>query len=108
MSIPEEVINVIGKLGQNGFEAYIVGGCVRDFLHGIEPNDWDVTTNAKPAEIQKLFPNNFYENNFLTVTIITKSKDQNVKEIEITTFRSEAKYSDKRHPDAVVVAKTLK
>jgi poly(A) polymerase/tRNA nucleotidyltransferase (CCA-adding enzyme) len=94
-------------LQKAGFEAYIVGGCVRDFLLGQEPKDWDVTTNAKPEEIQKVFPNSFYENNFLTVTARTGSKNERLAEIEITTYRFEAKYSDKRHPDEVKYAKTL-
>src|SRR3989344_4240924 len=124
MLIPKEVKNIISKLEKAGFEAYIVGGCVRDFLLGKEPNDWDVTTNAKPEEIQKVFPDSFYENNFLTVTVRTGSpdskavedprlplgnRDKNPKlaEIEITTYRFEAKYSDKRHPDEVKYAEKL-
>jgi len=107
MVIPKEVKSVIQNLQKAGFEAYIVGGCVRDFLLGIEPKDWDVTTNAKPEEIQKVFPNSFYENNFLTVTARTGSKSPELAEIEITTYRLEAKYSDKRHPDQVKYAKTL-
>lgn len=107
MEIPKEIKNVIKKLQKAGFEAYIVGGCVRDFLRGVEPEDWDATTSAKPEEIQKVFPKNFYENNFLTVTAQIKTKDLKLKEIEITTFRLEAKYSDKRHPDEIRFAKTL-
>lgn len=106
-SIPKEVKSVINKLKENGFEAYIVGGCVRDFLRGIKPKDWDITTNAKPEEVQKIFPNSFCENKFLTVTVLTKSKEPELKEIEITTYRSEAKYSDKRHPDTIKYAKTI-
>jgi len=108
MVIPKEVKSIIEKLqksslpaGRQGFEAYIVGGCVRDFLLDKEPKDWDVTTNAKPEEIQKVFPNSFYENNFLTVTARTGSKKPELAEIEITTYRQEAKYSDKRHPDSI-------
>ncbi|HNU96568.1 MAG TPA: HD domain-containing protein, partial [Candidatus Magasanikbacteria bacterium] len=71
------------------------------------PNDWDGTTNAKPEEIQKVFPDSFYENKFLTVTAKTESKDENLKEIEITTYRFEAQYSDKRHPDQVQYAQKL-
>ncbi len=114
MVIPKEVKLIIEKLhksslpaGRQGFEAYIVGGCVRDFLLEKEPNDWDVTTNAKPEEIQKVFPDSFYENNFLTVTTRTESKNPKLSEVEITTYRFEAKYSDKRHPDEVKYAKTL-
>jgi poly(A) polymerase/tRNA nucleotidyltransferase (CCA-adding enzyme) len=111
MTIPKEVKSVIQNLQKAGFEAYIVGGCVRDFLLGPkgypEPKDWDVTTNAKPEEIQKVFPDSFYENNFLTVTARTGSKNEKLAEIEITTYRSETKYSDKRHPDQVKYAKKV-
>src|SRR3989344_464547 len=99
MVIPKEVKSVISKLKKKGFEAYIVGGCVRDFLRGVEPKDWDVTTNAKPEEIKSTFIKSFYENKFLTVTVQTSSKNPKLAEIEITTYRSEAKYTDKRHPD---------
>lgn len=107
MEIPKEVEVVIDKLKKRGFEAYVVGGCVRDFLRRVEPQDWDVATNAKPEEIQKIFPKSFYKNKFLTVTIQTGSKDSKLKGIEITTYRSEAKYTDKRHPDQVKFAKTI-
>jgi poly(A) polymerase/tRNA nucleotidyltransferase (CCA-adding enzyme) len=113
MVIPKEVKNIIKKLEGAGYEAYIVGGCVRDFLlegtlpTGRQAKDWDVTTNAKPEEIQKVFPDSFYENNFLTVTARTGSKDPKLAEIEITTYRFEAEYSDKRHPDQVKYAEKL-
>jgi poly(A) polymerase/tRNA nucleotidyltransferase (CCA-adding enzyme) len=107
MTIPKEVKKIIQDLQKAGFEAYIVGGCVRDFLLDMSPQDWDVTTNAKPEEIQKVFPDSFYENNFLTVTARTGSEDPKLAEIEITTYRLEAKYSDKRHPDQVKYAKKL-
>lgn len=107
VTIPKEVQQVIEKLQKAGFKAYIVGGCVRDLLLDKKPGDWDVTTNAKPEETQKLFPKSFYENQFFTVGVITDSEDPTLKVIEITTFRSEAKYTDKRHPDKVVPAKTL-
>jgi len=107
MTIPKEVKNIIQSLQKSSFEAYIVGGCVRDFLLGKEPKDWDVTTNAKPEKIQKVFPDSFYENNFLTVTVRTGSRKSELAEVEITTYRFEAKYSDKRHPDEVNYAKTL-
>jgi len=107
MVIPKELKDIINKLKRAGFEAYVVGGCVRDFLLGVNPKDWDVTTNAKPEEIQKVFPDSFYENNFLTVTARTKSKDPKLSEVEVTTYRLEAKYSDKRHPDDVRFAKNL-
>jgi len=107
MTIPKEVKNIILGLNKAGFEAYIVGGCVRDFLLEKEPNDWDITTNAKPEEIQKIFPDSFYENKFLTVTVRTGSKKENLAEIEITTYRFETEYSDKRHPDKIKYAEKL-
>ena len=89
------------------FKAYLVGGCVRDLLRGNEPKDWDVATNAKPDEIEKIFPKSFADNKFGTVTVLTNSKDDNLKEVEITHFRIEEKYTDKRHPDKVKWAKTI-
>ncbi len=108
MNFPQEIKKILEKLNQAGFEAYAVGGCVRDFLLKKKPNDWDITTQAKPAEIQKIFPNSFYENKFGTVTVKTKSKEKSLKEIEITTFRTEKNYSDKRHPQNICFALTCK
>jgi len=71
MTLPKEVKTVISFLKKKGHEAYAVGGCVRDLLMKKEPQDWDVTTSAKPEEIQKIFPESFYENKFLTVTVQT-------------------------------------
>jgi putative nucleotidyltransferase with HDIG domain len=113
MTIPREINLILEKLIKNDYEAYIVGGCVRDLVlreaEGIDikPNDWDITTNATPTQIQKLFPKNFYENQFGTVSVITNSKDETLKVVEITPFRLEGKYSDKRHPDEISFAKTL-
>jgi len=105
--IPKEVKFVIDILKKKGFETYIVGGCVRDFLRNVEPLDWDVTTNAKPEKIQKIFKKSYLENRFGTVTVLTGSKYLTLKEIEITPFRIESKYSDKRHPDKISWAKTI-
>ncbi|HHE76621.1 MAG TPA: HD domain-containing protein [Candidatus Parcubacteria bacterium] len=105
--MPKEIKSVLKKLETAGFEAYLVGGCVRDLLLKIEPKDWDITTNAKPQEIRSVFPNSFYENKFLTVTVKTNSEDPRLKEVEVTTYRSEAKYTDRRHPDKIKFAKTL-
>ena len=107
MNIPKEVKNIVEKLEKEKYEAFVVGGCVRDLLMDKKPKDWDITTNAKPEEIKKIFPKSFYENKFGTVTILTNSKDDTLKEIEITTFRKDGKYSDKRHPDEIKYAKTI-
>lgn len=107
MEIPKEIEQVIERIKERGFEAYAVGGCVRDALRGAKPQDWDVTTNAKPEQIRKVFPKSFYENKFGTVTAQTQNPDPTLKEIEITTFRTEEKYSDMRHPDEIKFAKTI-
>jgi len=111
MQIPLEVLEIIKKLNQADFEAYIVGGCVRDSIlqnqSAIKPKDWDITTNASPEQIQKLFPESVCENEFGTVLIKTDSKNPDLKIIEVTTFRKEGKYSDKRHPDKIEFAETI-
>ena len=100
--IPKPIIEIIQKLEAAGFEAYVVGGCVRDLMMDVEPKDWDVTTNAKPEKVAKIFPDSFYENAFGTVGV--KSE---LGVVEVTTYRIESKYSDKRRPDKVEFAKTL-
>lgn len=90
------------NLTKAGYEAYIVGGCVRDLLRGVEPKDWDVTTNAKPEEVLRVFPDGKYENVFGTVLLpIKNKKDETEDVVEITTYRSEQGYSDRRHPDKI-------
>ncbi len=101
MGLPKEIKEIIKKLSSSGFEGYAVGGCVRDLLLGKEPKDWDITTNASPEEIQKIFPNNFYANKFGTVTVKTESEKDALKEIQVTPYRVEGKYTDKRHPEEV-------
>ncbi|MDO8676229.1 MAG: HD domain-containing protein [Candidatus Azambacteria bacterium] len=107
LNIPKEAEETIRGLNDAGFEAYAVGGCVRDFILGREPNDWDITTDAKPDQIQKIFKNSVYENDFGTVAINTESQNERLKIIEITTYRIEEKYTDKRHPDVVKFTKKL-
>lgn len=105
--IPGEIKEISQNLNKAGFQAYLVGGCVRDLLMGREPKDWDVATDAKPEEIQKLFPNSVYENAFGTVGVKTESKDPTLRVVEVTTFRKEGRYTDKRHPDEVIFTKTI-
>ena len=108
VTLPKEVKEVVAKLTKAGFEAYVVGGCVRDLFLEKEPQDWDIATSATPEEVQKLFPKSFYENKFFTVTVLTKSKDSKLAEIEITTYRAEFEYADRRRPGKVEYAKDLK
>ena len=107
LSVPKELLELHSRLKEAGFEAYLVGGCVRDLLLKREPKDWDITTNAKPEEIQTLFEETFYENDFGTVGVVTQSEDPRLKVVEITPYREEGKYSNARHPDQIRWAKTL-
>lgn len=109
--IPKKVLFCIEALQEKNFEAYIVGGCTRDLLRIATPNDWDVTTNATPEEIQAVFLDKniktFYENDFGTVGVPFPLKNDKFEIIEITTYRNEATYSDNRHPDKVSWSKTI-
>jgi len=101
LQIPNEVAWLHSKLKDAGFEAYLVGGCVRDLLLGLTPKDWDITTNAYPEQIQSLFEETFYENEYGTVGVVTKSDDPRLKVVEITPYRIEGVYTDARRPDEV-------
>lgn len=105
--IPLEVRAVTDGLRKEGYEAYLVGGCVRDLLLNRVPKDWDVTTNAKPGDIQRIFPDSFYENDFGTVGVKTGSEDPRLAIIEVTPYRTETGYSDKRRPDSVLFGDSL-
>ena len=105
--IPKSIINVLDKIEKAGFEAYIVGGSVRDLLMKREVKDWDITTNAKPRDILEIFTESFYENDFGTVGVKIKEKGITKNIVEITTYRTESQYSDKRHPDKIKFAKTI-
>ena len=107
-NIPEEVTYVTETLKKSGFEAYLVGGCVRDLFMGRKPKDWDITTNAIPEEIIPLFSKTFYENDFGTVGVVNEEvSDETLKIIEITPYRLESSYSDHRRPDSVKFSKNI-
>ena len=91
---------------ENGFEVYLVGGSVRDLILKRRIKDWDLTTNATPQDLLAVFPNGFYDNQFGTVGIPVKI-DNADHVVEITTFRTEHGYKDKRHPETVTWGKTL-
>ena len=99
--IPPLVKNIADTLIKAGFEAYFVGGCVRSLALHMKPKDWDITTNAKPEEIQKLFPHSVYENKYGTVGVINDTDDETLRVVEVTPYRLESSYSDKRRPDEV-------
>ncbi|KAF0242387.1 MAG: poly(A) [Planctomycetota bacterium] len=97
MTSREAALTVVKKLREAGFEAYFAGGCVRDRLLGREPGDHDVATNAIPDAVQKLFRRNVAVGKQFGV-ILALVQDE---EVEVATFRADAKYTDGRHPDSV-------
>lgn len=106
-SLPEAVLRILDTLESASYEAYVVGGPVRDLLLGKTPRDWDITTNARPEEVQKLFPESFYENEFGTVSVKVPRflpatpEEREYDIVEVTTYRSESGYADKRRPQSV-------
>lgn len=107
IDLPEEVEYVIDEIMSAGYEAYLVGGCVRDFIMGVIPKDYDVTTDATPDEVHRVFDNmdvHIIDTGIKqgTVTVI-----RNHVPVEVTTYRTESTYSDNRHPDDVRFSKSL-
>lgn len=102
LHIPPHVQQTISLFNSHGYEIYIVGGIVRDAFLGRPLIDWDMTTNATPEEMLAMVPDSFYDNKYGTVGV----KDE-VKPLEITTFRTEMGYSDRRHPDQIKWGKSL-
>jgi len=104
-SLPEATLKIIKQFEDQAYEIYVVGGAVRDLLMGKPVEDWDFTTNATPQEMLAFLPDAFYNNKFGTVGV--PAKDKALKPYEITTFRKEYGYSDKRRPDRIEWGKTL-
>lgn len=104
IQLPEKVNTIISTLHAHGYEAYAVGGCVRDSILGREPDDWDITTSATPLETKALFKRTFdtgIEHGTITVLL---DKDA----FEVTTYRVDGKYEDSRHPKEVTFTRSLK
>lgn len=102
--LPEKVNFIINRLKENGYEAYAVGGCVRDSVLGRIPDDWDITTSATPNETKALFPRTFdtgIEHGTITVLVEKES-------FEVTTYRVDGEYEDSRHPKEVVFTRSLR
>lgn len=107
---PAPVHTILRTLQQADFEAFVVGGAVRDLIRQAPVRDWDFTTNATPEQIQQLFPDHFYDNQFGTVGVAGKyvGDTEHPEEVyEITTYRSESEYADHRRPNSVEWGKTL-
>ena len=104
MTMPQEVVRIINTLEQHGYEAYAVGGCVRDAMLGREPEDWDITTSAKPLEVKGLFRKTIdtgLQHGTITVMV-------NGEGYEVTTYRIDGEYEDGRHPKEVAFTTSLR
>ena len=103
MDIPEKAAMVIKELMDQGFEAYAVGGCVRDSILGRQPEDWDITTSARPEQVKQIFPRTVdtgIEHGTVTVLIDKET-------FEVTTYRVDGEYEDHRHPREVTFTASL-
>ena len=103
IKLPRQVSYIIGELEKHGFEAYAVGGCVRDSILGRIPDDWDITTSAKPKQVKEIFQKTIdtgIEHGTVTVMIERES-------YEVTTYRIDGEYEDSRHPKEVVFTSNL-
>jgi tRNA nucleotidyltransferase (CCA-adding enzyme) len=126
IKIPSEILNIVTILQDNGYQAQIVGGSVRDLLLDLVPKDWDINTDASPDNILKLFPDSFYENDFGTVGVKIRKvahesvnrislennstvshETESVEIVEVTPYRKEGEYKDGRHPESVSFDATL-
>lgn len=103
LQVPEKVNRIIGKLQQNGYDAYAVGGCVRDSLLHRSPADWDITTSAKPMEVKAIFKRTVDTGlQHGTVTVLLEKEG-----FEVTTYRIDGEYEDSRHPKEVIFTASL-
>lgn len=103
ITLPTKVKQIISRLEKADFEAYAVGGCVRDSILGRSPEDWDITTSAKPEEVKKLFSTTIDTGlQHGTVTVVIEKEG-----FEVTTFRLDGDYTDGRHPDRVAFTSSL-
>ena len=102
--MPKGAEFIIRSLENAGFEAYIVGGCVRDGILGRNPEDWDITTIAKPDEIKRIFSHTVdtgIEHGTVTVLVPPEEVERGIRSFEVTTYRIDGEYTDHRHPNAV-------
>ena len=103
INIPQKAAEILRTLGEAGYEAYVVGGCVRDSILGRKPGDWDITTSAQPEEVKALFHRTVDTGiQHGTVTVMMGKEG-----FEVTTYRVDGEYHDGRHPDAVTFTRSL-
>lgn len=105
IDLPGIVRHVLAQLTDAGYDAVLVGGCVRDAVRGVIPTDWDVASDAPPEEVVARFPDATWENRFGTVTV--RAADGEGRSVEVTTFRVEGPYRDRRHPTSVSWGRSL-
>lgn len=106
--VPEYVIEIAVQLHRHGYEAYLVGGCLRDILLGKQPSDYDIATNAYPEEIEKIFPRSIPTGaKFGTITVVGEDKNGERFDVEVTTYRSEADYLGGRWPTKVEFTRNI-
>ena len=109
LTLPKNVNYIIETLQGAGFDAYAVGGCVRDVLLGRKPNDWDVTTDAKPMQVKELFRRTIDTGiKHGTVTVMLNDEKHEYRGYEVTTYRIDGEYEDARHPKDVTFTDNLK
>ena len=103
IELPEKVKTVIGELKAHGYDAYAVGGCIRDSILGRTPGDWDITTSAKPQQVKAIFPRTVDTGiQHGTVTVLMDKEG-----FEVTTYRIDGEYEDARHPKDVIFTSNL-
>ncbi len=103
ITIPEKARHIIDIITASGHEAYVVGGCVRDSVLGKEPQDWDITTSARPEQVKALFPRTIDTGlKHGTITVLLEKEG-----FEVTTYRIDGKYEDSRHPKEVIFTPNL-
>ena len=104
IELPKQVKQIIDTLQENGYEAYAVGGCVRDAILGKKPQDWDITTSALPKQVKALFRRTVDTGiQHGTVTVLLDREG-----FEVTTYRVDGKYEDGRHPTEVALPPALR
>ena len=104
IEVPEKAEKIIDALQEHGYDAYVVGGCVRDSLLHRSPADWDITTSATPEEVKKIFPRTVDTGiQHGTVTVLMDKEG-----FEVTTYRIDGEYEDGRHPKEVIFTPSLK
>ena len=103
MNIPKQVVYIIEQLEKNGFEGFIVGGCVRDYILGFLPKDFDITTDALPQDIKNIFDHTIDTGiEHGTVTVVLDRQN-----FEVTTYRIDGEYKDNRRPENVTFSKKI-